>query len=114
MANRVLDLNTAQRPTLVLTMMDDERTVLHVKTPPESMVQELQAMQGEFAKLETGDRDAVGMIYDLAARLLSCNRDFIKLTAEDLRDKYRVDLESMLLIFSAYLDFINALTNEKN
>lgn len=111
---RVLDLNNVSRPTLELTMMDDARTVLRVKTPTEELVQELQAMNGDLAKLETGDRSAVGMIYDLAARLLSYNRDYIKVTAEDLRGKYRVDLESLILIYNAYLGFINALTNEKN
>ena len=111
---KVLDLNSAQRPTLELTMMDEDRTLLRVKTPPENMIQELQNMKDDLAKLETGDRDAVAMIYDLAARLLSCNRDFIKVTVKDLRGKYRVDLEALLLIYSAYLDFINALRNEKN
>lgn len=111
---KVLDLNNVIRPTLELTMMDDDRTLLRVKTPTEGMVQELQAMHGDLAKLETGDRDGVDMIYDLAARLLSHNRDFIKVTAEDLRGKYRVDLESLIIIYNAYLEFINALTNEKN
>ena len=111
---RVLDLNSAKRPTLELTMMDDDRTVLRVKTPPEEMIQELQAMRDDLAKLETGDRSAVDMIYDLAARLLSYTRDFIKVTAADRRGKYRGDLESLILIYGAYLDFINALTNEKN
>ena len=111
---KALDLNNVSRPTLELTMMDDDRTVLRVKTPPEEMIQELQAMRNDLAKLETGDLSAVGMIYDLAGRLLSYNRDFIKVTAEDLRGKYRVDLESLILIYGAYLDFINALTNAKN
>lgn len=114
MSTKVLDLNSVKRPTLELTLMDDERTVLRVKTPPESMIQELQDLKDDLHKLETGDRDAVEMIYDLAARLLSHNRDFIKVTTADLRGKYRVDLESLILIYSAYLDFINSLTNEKN
>jgi hypothetical protein len=109
-----LDFNSAQRPTLELTMMDDARTVLRVKTPPERMVQELQAMQTELQKLTTGDLDAVAMIYDLAARLMSENRDFIKVTAEDLRGKYKMALEDLILFYNAYLDFINALANEKN
>ena len=110
----VLDFNSAKRPTLELTMMDDARTILRVKTPPESMVQELQAMAGELHKLETGDMDAVGMIYDLAARLMSQNRDFIKVTVEDLRGKYKMSLEDLILFYNAYLDFINSLANAKN
>lgn len=110
----VLDFNSAQRPTLELTMMDEARTVLRVKTPPESMIQELQGMQSELRKLETGDAEAVSMIYDLAARLMSQNRDFIKVTVEDLRGKYKMALEDLLLFYNAYLGFINSLANEKN
>ncbi len=111
---KVLDLNSVQRPTLDLTLMDDNKTMLRLGMPTESMVNELQNMQPELKKMETGDRDAVELIYDLAARLISCNRDHIKVTAEELRTKYRVDLESLLIFFSAYLDFINEITNEKN
>lgn len=110
----VLDLNNVQRPTLELTLMDDNRTLFRVKTPTESMVQELQQMVPDLERLTKGDKEAVDLIYDLAARLISCNRDFIKVTAEELRGKYRMDLESAILFFNAYMDFISAVTNEKN
>lgn len=111
---KVLDLGSVKRPTLELTLLDDERTVLRVTTPSEGMVQELEEMQSEFSKLTTGDREAVDAIYELMARLLSFNRDFIKITAEDLRGKYRVDLESLILVASAYVDFIDTVNKEKN
>ena len=112
--NKVLDLNSAQRPTLELTMMDDDRTVIRVSTPTEAMVQELQSMGPNLGKLTKGDKSSVELIYDLAARLISCNRDFVTVTAEELRGKYRMDLESAILFFSAYMDFIAGITNEKN
>ena len=111
---RVLDLNSVQRPTLELTLMDDDRTLLRVSMPTEGMVSELQAMTSDLKKVEKGDREAVELIYDLAARLLSCNRDRIQVTAEELRGKYRVDLESLLIVYSAYMDFINEISNQKN
>lgn len=114
MTTKVLDFNSAQRPTLELTMMDDDRTVLRVKTPPESMIRELENMSEDLEKLKTGDRDSVEMIYDLAARLMSCNRSFLTVTVEDLRGKYRMELEDLLLFFNMYFDFITELTNEKN
>ena len=112
--NKVLDLNSVQRPTLELTMMDEARTLIRVSTPTEAMVQELQELGPEFNRMKTGDRSAVAAIYDLAARLISCNRDFITVTAEELRSKYRMDLESAIVFFTAYMDFIAAITNEKN
>lgn len=112
---RVLDLNTAERPTLELTLQDKERTTILVSTPSEALVRELEAMAPDMGELlKRGDKESVDAIYDLAARLISCNRLGMQVTAEELRTKYRMGLESALLFFSAYLDFINELTNAKN
>ena len=87
---RVLDLNTVKRPTLELTLQDTERTTLRLTTPTEALVDELKNLSTEeLQKLQTGDREAVETIYSLAARLISCNRDFVDVTAEELRGKYR-------------------------
>lgn len=112
---RVLDLNTAQRPTLELTLQDEGRTLVRVTTPTEGLVRELQATAPELKKtLETGDQESLVAIFDLAAQLISCNRDGFKVTGEELRTKYRMDLESAVIFYSAYMDFINEITNAKN
>lgn len=116
MTKHTLDLNAVERTTLELTLRDDARTALSLTIPTEGLVNKLQGMGPELAKIQTGDRDAVGMIYELAADLISCNTDFFTVTAEDLRDrsKYRMDLESLLIFFSAYMDFINEVAGQKN
>lgn len=112
---RVLDLNSVQRPELELTLMDKDRTTLHVTTPTEALVNELEQLRaGDLSKLETGDKGSVDMIYDLTARLISCNREGINIGPEELRGHYRVDLESLLIVLSAYMEFINDIKNEKN
>lgn len=112
---RVLDLNTVKRPTLDLTLQDTERTTLRLTTPTEALVDELKNLTTEdLQKLQTGDREAVETIYSLAARLISCNRDFVEVTAEELRGKYRMDLETAAIFFVAYLDFITEVGNQKN
>lgn len=112
---KVLDLNTVERPTLELTLQDKERTTILVSTPSEGLVRELESVAPELSKMyETGNQESVDAIYDLAARLISCNRQDKQVTAEELRTKYKMGLESALLFFSAYLDFINELTNAKN
>lgn len=113
--SKTLDFNTLQRPTLLLTMLDDEKTQLKVSTPNEALVTELSAVAPQLETLaETGGKEAIDAIYDLAARLISCNRDRVTVTGEELRVKYRLDLESMIVFFDAYVDFINEITNAKN
>ena len=113
--NKVLDLNGVNRSTLELTLQDDERTLVHVSMPTEGLMQELQSTAPEMMDVvRSGSKDGIREIYDLAARLISCNRDFLKITGEDLRTKYRMDLESAVIFFSAYLDFINEIIREKN
>lgn len=111
----VLDLNSVQLETLDLTLQDEARTTLHVTTPTEALVAELEAFTPEMLTvLRTGDKEGVHSIYDLAARLISCNREGIRITGEELLGKYRMTLESAVVFFSAYMDYITGITNQKN
>ncbi len=111
---RILDLNSVQHSIMDLTLCDDNRTVLHLDFPTEQLVRELEGMGPRLKELETGDHSAVDMIYNLAAQLISCNLDYVKVTAEDLRGKYKMNLYGAITFFSAYMDFINELADEKN
>lgn len=110
----VLDLNNAKRPTLEVCMTDEARTVLRVTTPSEAVINEFEALLPELSKIQQGDRSAVDLIYDLTAQILSCNRDFIKVTPEELRGKYRMDLETAIIFWAEYNKFIDGIANEKN
>ena len=109
---RVLDLNTAQRPTLELTLCDAEHTTLHIGMPTEADINELQSM--DFSGLESGEQVDSAAVYEMAARLINCNRDGIKVTGKELREKYGMDIELAVVFFEAYTDFINTIANEKN
>lgn len=109
-----LNLNTVKRPTLDLTMMDEEQTLLRVKVPTLDMFKEVQSMSSQLDGVEDGDKDSEAALYEILSRLLSCNRDYIKVTAADLKGKYRMDLEDAVLVFRAYVSFIASITNEKN
>lgn len=113
--NKVLDLNGVSRSTLELTLQDEGRTLVRVSMPTEGLVQELQSVAPEMLDImRSGSKDGINEIYDLAARLISCNRDFLTITAEELRGKYNMDLESAVIFFNAYLDFLNTIISEKN
>lgn len=109
-----LDLNTVQRPTLELVMMDEEQTVLRVMMPNKAMFKELTESDSVASGAEGGDGESSDALYDLVARLLSCNRDRIKVTAEELEHKYNLDLESVILVYKAYIDFVFSIIKEKN
>ena len=112
---KTLDFNTLTAPTLPLVMRDDRRTEIIVSTPSEGLVEELQAMAPELTEiLDAGNTDSIKAVYGLAAKLISCNRSGLQVTAEDLRDKYKLNLEALVVFFSVYLDFLNEITNAKN
>ena len=115
-----LDFNQINRPVLELTMMDAAKTCILVTAPKEGLVEELQAVLPELQAIcSKGDEAAVNAAYDLAARLMSCNKQNQQVTAEDLRVKYWPEegMENMLNLvafFGAYMDFIGELSNAKN
>jgi len=112
---RTLDLNTAARPTLEITLQDEAKTVVRVTTPTEGLMDELQQLSPEMLEIiQTGDKEGVEAVYTLTAQLLSCNLDGLSFTAEQLRDKYIEGFGSLVLVLNAYLDFVTELTKEKN
>lgn len=115
MANKSLNFNQLQRPILELTMMDKDQTVINVTTPTMDLLEELETALPQFEDTaKEGNKAAVQAIYDLAARLISCNLSFIPVTAEELRTKYRMGLDYMQVFFSAYMDFVSGIYNQKN
>ena len=110
-----LDFNSIEPKVLELTMKDDERTVIRVSTPTEALIEEIQLVAPKLdAAINGKSETSTESVYDLAARLISCNRDDLTVTKEELRGKYRMNLENMLIFFSAYIEFINEITHEKN
>jgi len=114
MREHALNLNTAKRPVFTLTLMDDAETTIHVKVPEMEMFKEIQGMSAELSALGDDSPEAVDAIFDITSRILSCNRERLTLSAEDLRGKYRMGLEEVLLVFGSYMEFITDIVKEKN
>lgn len=111
---RVLDLNSAQQSLIELTLQDENRTHLSLDIPSEQLVNEMENLLPELQKIKQGDRQSVDMIYDVAAKLISCNLDFVTVTAEELRGKYRMNLVSAINFFNAYFTAIEEIIKTKN
>ena len=112
---KTLNFNTIVPPTLPLVMRDEAQTEITVIAPLEALVEELQAVAPHMIEMLTGDEsEATPVIYDLAARLISCNKEGLQVTADDLRDKYKLNLEALIVFYNVYLDFLSEITNAKN
>lgn len=112
---KTLNFNTIVPPTLPLVMCDDEKTAITVVAPIEALVEELQEIAPQMeAALKAEAETATPVIYDLAARLISCNKEGLQVTADDLRGKYRLGLEALIVFYNVYLDFLGEITNAKN
>ena len=113
-----LDLNTAQLPVLELTLRDDDRTVVKVSTPTVQLAENLKGLAPKIDALQGLGEGGLGsdaeIIYELAAQLISCNKSGFTCTAAELRDRYRMNHETLILFFNAYTDYMQAVTHGKN
>lgn len=114
MSNRV-DFNKYRPPILEVPMLDDAETVFHVVPPSVALQEELRARTGELSALLTGgDEETRAALFDLAARLISCNRNMRKVTPEELRSVFRLDEEDLVVFYEAYADFLKGIERTKN
>ena len=112
---RKLDLSALEQPTLELTLLDENKTTVHMVLPETKLVEKLITVYPDMkAVASSGDAGSIQKLYELAADLISNNEEDITITAEDLRDKYGVRFAHLVFIFRDYLDFINEIKAEKN
>lgn len=110
----MIDYTQSVRPTMPVKMRDRRGTLLRVTVPPLDTVEDLAAMGDVLAAAADGTAEAVEALYDFAARVLSCNRDHIAVTPEDITGKYDLDVDDLTVFFSDYVDFLNTVTRRKN
>lgn len=114
--SRALDFNAIDQPTLDVTMRDKDRTVLHLAVPSVEFVEKMQALKPVIEEMQKGDNavESVKKLYGFFAEVFSHNEDGIRVTAEDLRDVYKLNLLHLLKVYPAYLSFIDDIENAKN
>ena len=110
-----VNFNRHRPPILEVPLFDKDETVLHVTLPTVDLQEELRANAGEFnALLDGGDETQRAALWDLAARLMSCNRNWLKITPENLRKKYKLVEDDLVVFFEAFADFVSRTENAKN
>lgn len=110
------DLTGQALPVLRVKLRDRGRGLeLSVLPPTVALQRELEAEQSDLdAALGSGVEEARVATYDLAARLLSNNRQGVYISAAQLATRYRVGDDQLLTFFEAYTDFVSKLASSKN
>lgn len=113
--SKKLDLRALEQPTLELTLLDDAGTTLRLIAPDVDLIERFQAAAPKLKKVaDTNDARAIRACFDLFADIISNNLEGVEVTAEELRDKYRLRFVHLLFIARDYLGFINEINHEKN
>lgn len=110
-----VNFNRHRPPILEVPLFDKDETVLQVTLPTVDLQEELRANAGAFnALLDGGDETQRAALWDLAARLMSCNRNWLKITPEALRKKYRLVEDDLVIFYEAFVEFVRNTENAKN
>ena len=81
-----LNFRNFEQPTFPLYMNDAEETLFTVTTPTVALVERIEANQEEIvATIKKGDQESIDEMWQLAADLISCNREHRPVTVEELK-----------------------------
>lgn len=113
MAN-TLNFNNVKKRYLTVTLADEKKTILMIGTPTKAIIDDLLLLQSslEAVKDDETNAEAVDDLYLSCAKVMSRNKGGIKVTKEFLETLF--DFEDIMLFFSAYMDFVEEVTNAKN
>lgn len=111
----ILDFNKYRPPVLPLLLPGEKQTRLNLIPPSVNLLEELRASRdhlGELLKQE--DEEMVDTLFELAAKLMSCNRQLKKITADYIRNDCGMDEADLGVFFQAYTNYLTDLENAKN
>ena len=110
-----LNFRNFAQPTLPINMNDAEETLFTLTAPTVELVERLEANQEDIvATFRKGGRESVDELWNLAADLISCNREHRSVTAGELKGKYGMTYEMLFAFIVAYGEFINEIKSAKN
>lgn len=107
---KTLDFNKTKKQYFTIILNDDDQTRLQIITPLKKQVAELMEILPDDTQNPT-DED-MSALYDLAARLMSRNKQKYEIEASLLEDI--LDFEDLCIFFDAFTDFIVEVSNAKN
>lgn len=112
---KALNFRSFAQPTLPIQMNDAEETLFTLTAPSVELVERLEANQDTLVEtFKKGDRESLDEIWQLAADLISCNREGRSATVEDLKGRYGMSYVMLFAFLKAYMEFIEEIEAAKN
>ena len=103
----MLDLTKIRKTYLPVRLPDD--TVVNVGTPEKHMYEEFVRIDPILKSLNDNSiedtNEAIEILYDFVAMLLSNNKEHRKISEQFVRDE--LQMEGALMVIYAYTDFLN-------
>lgn len=104
-----LDFNLIKRHYLPITLNNEKKTHIDIMTPTKRMydvIQQLPELDGEVTPEE------LDTIYQVVARLMSDNKQRIRIEADELKEC--LDFDDLALFMAAYVAFLAEIASGKN
>ena len=98
--------------TRVLNLKLTDGNVILVRMPTKHMFDVLIEMQNTLAELEIANAEQVEYVYQMAAELLSNNRQGKKIEKGYVEKLF--DIEDIQILFEAYVNFVAGQTSDPN
>lgn len=111
--SNTLDFNKIKKKYLTVTLADEQKTTIMVGTPTKTIMNELTSLE-EFFNGLTDDvsPEVLDDLYSTCATVMSRNKTNTKIEKEHLENVF--DFEDLMIFFTAYMAFLDALVSEKN
>lgn len=109
-----LDFTKMKKKYLTVTLADEKETKLSIGMPTKKIMDELINLKSALESFETDNTntEALDDLYFACSKIMSRNREGVKITKEFLEDLF--DVEDVITIFQAYMSFIGEMSESKN
>lgn len=100
------DFNDVQKRYLPVTLADENKTKIFLRSPNKRLLEEFKAVQSAGE-----DAQDFELVSNLMAKIMSHNRTGYHVSPKDLED---FELDEIMAFFNVYQKFIEGIYNEKN
>lgn len=95
---------------MTVILPDEAQTKLLIVTPSKGIMGEVQELQKELT--QASEDEVIDRLYDTCTTIMNRNKDNVKVERETIEDC--LDLDDIMMFFTAYLEFINEVAQTKN
>lgn len=107
---KILDFSKSKKPTVAMKLPDG--TTVNLFTPSKELMEEILDSQEVFESASSGNREKLDELYNLAARLMSNNKEERDFSSDDVEGM--LSTKDIQRFIHGYAEFVAEQSNEKN